>query len=144
MREKKNKIWICTILLISLLSVFFLDNYNFQKDDFKNNSNENFNKNFLKPQSGSISWYDEDWPYRKVINITAGSVAVPSGYTVSLTFDHASLVSMGRSRADGNDIRVAYLSGSDWEELDRMLDPGSSWDRNSTRIWFKTQAAISA
>jgi hypothetical protein len=119
-------------------------NYNFQKDDFKNNSNKNFNEKFLNPKSSSISWFSEDWQYRKVINITAGSTAVPSDYTVSLTFDHSSLVSIGKSRADGNDIRVLYKNGLNWEELDRILDPSSSWNINTTKIWFKTQIAIPA
>ncbi|MFW9941409.1 MAG: DUF2341 domain-containing protein [Candidatus Thorarchaeota archaeon] len=92
----------------------------------------------------STSWYNTDWKYRKIINVTTGSVAVSSNYAVSLTLDHALLVKTGKSRADGNDIRVLYLSGSDWVELDRILDSGSLWNSNSTQIWFKIQTAIPA
>ncbi|MFX1596934.1 MAG: DUF2341 domain-containing protein, partial [Promethearchaeota archaeon] len=144
MRLKKNKIWTLSVLLIFLVFGVFLNNYYTEEDDFKYNSNKNFNDKFSNPPLSSTFWYNSDWQYCKTINITTGSAAVPSDYTVSLTFNHTSLVSVGKSRTDGNDIRVVYWNGSDWEELDRMLDPGSSWDNNSTRIWFKTQATIPA
>jgi len=88
------------------------------------------------------SWYNTNWGYHKKITITTSSAAIPSGYTVSLTFDHETLVNAGKSRVDGDDVRVVYWNGSDWKELDRMLDSDSSWDINSTKIWFKTQATI--
>jgi hypothetical protein len=141
---KKNKIWIISIILINLIFVVFLNSYKIENIGFTKSTNKISDTNLSDVESSSTNWYDANWQYRKFINITTSSAAVPSGYTVSLTFDHASLVNLGKSRADGNDIRVAYLSGSDWEELDRMLDPDSSWNRNSTRIWFKTQAAIPA
>ena len=50
-----------------------------------------------------------------------------------------------KSRADGNHVRVYYVtSGNTLLELDRVLDPGSSWNTSSTKIWFKTQAAVPA
>ncbi|MHA2284104.1 MAG: DUF2341 domain-containing protein, partial [Promethearchaeota archaeon] len=90
------------------------------------------------------SWFNKNWNYYKKITVTASSVTIPSDYTISLNFDHESLVSAGKSRVDGDDVRIVYWNGSDWEELDRMLDPSSSWNSNSTKIWFKTQAAIAA
>jgi len=51
---------------------------------------------------------------------------------------------MRKSRADGNDIRLVYLNGSNWEEIDWILDSGTFWDSKSTKIWFKTQKAINA
>ncbi|MHA2398491.1 MAG: DUF2341 domain-containing protein [Promethearchaeota archaeon] len=90
------------------------------------------------------SWYNKDWNYHKKITITTSSANIPADYTVSLTFNHESLVNGGRSRVDGDDIRVIYWNGSDWRELDRMLDSDSSWNSSSTKIWFRTQAAIAA
>ncbi|MHA1884972.1 MAG: family 16 glycoside hydrolase, partial [Promethearchaeota archaeon] len=86
------------------------------------------------------SWYNKDWNYHKKITVTSSSATIPAGYTVSLTFNHESLVSAGRSRVDGDDIRVVYWNGSNWRELDRMLDSDSSWNSSSTKIWFRTQA----
>ena len=39
---------------------------------------------------------------------------------------------------------MVYWNGLSWVELDRMLDPGSSWNSASTRLWFQTQAPIGA
>ena len=92
----------------------------------------------------SNEWWDPDYLYRQKITVTAGATAVPTGYSVPITFDHAQLVTDGKSQADGDDIRVLYWNGSTWTELDRALQEGSAWNSASTMIWFKTQAAIAA
>jgi hypothetical protein len=89
------------------------------------------------------AWWDCNYGYRKQITVTAGS-AVSSGHSVSLTFNHASLVSAGKSLVSGNDVRVLYWTGASWVELDRLLDEQSSWNNSATKIWFKLQAAISS
>ena len=133
-----------SILFISLLFSVFLGNNRGENVDLIDNTNQNYFDDVLNPKISSSSWYDLSWKYRSIVNISTGSAAVSSGYTVSLTFDHASLVNMKKSRIDGNDIRLVYLDGSNWEEIDRMLDPGSSWNNDSTKIWFKLQKDISA
>ncbi len=90
------------------------------------------------------AWWDADFRFRQPIAVTAGAAAVPSGYSVSVTLGHAGLVSSGESQDDGNDVRVLYWTGTGWQELDRVLEPGSSWDSDSTKIWFKLQAGIDA
>jgi len=72
-------------------------------------------------------WYNTDWKYCKKITVTAGSTAVPSGYTASVTFDHAALFSAGKSLVSGDDIRILHWNGSIWTELDRVLDPLSAF-----------------
>lgn len=89
-------------------------------------------------------WWNASWTTRKGIAVTTGSAAAPTGYSLPLTFDHAALVAGGGSQASGNDVRVLYWNGAAWVELDRVLEPGSGWNKAATRIWFKTQAAISA
>ena len=89
-------------------------------------------------------WWSCAYQYRDPVTITAGSSAVPAGYAVSITFDHAALVTAGKSLANGDDLRVVYWNGASWIELDRFLDPGSSWDSATTEVWFKTQVAIGA
>ncbi len=92
-----------------------------------------------------LSWLPVGgYQYREQVTVTASTAAVPSGYSVSVTFNHASLVTAGKSLASGDDVRVFYWGGSSWLELDRVLDSGSSWNNAATRIWFKTQAAIGA
>jgi len=90
------------------------------------------------------SWWNLNHGARKKITVMAGSANVPNAYTVSITIDHASLVTAKQSLSSGDDVRVAYYSGSTWTELDRSLDESSSWNNASTKIWFKTQAAINA
>ena len=89
-------------------------------------------------------WWDDTYLKRKKITITAGTEQIPSGYSVSVTLDHADMVSEGSARADGDDVRVAYWNGTTWAELDRAVDPLSSWNDASTQIWFKSQATIIA
>ncbi|MFX1544487.1 MAG: DUF2341 domain-containing protein, partial [Promethearchaeota archaeon] len=95
-------------------------------------------------QESQIAWFNPDWSYRKEVTVAADTTDVPAGYSIHLTFDHATLVSEGKSLANGNDIRIVYWDGSQWNDLDRMLDTDSSWNSDSTKIWFKTQTSIPA
>jgi len=93
---------------------------------------------------GWLTWLPNAYPYRLPLTVTAGFAAVPTGYSVLVTINHASLVSAGKSQASGNDVRVFYWNGASWVQLDRVLDSGSAWNSATTKIWFKTQAAIAA
>jgi hypothetical protein len=88
----------------------------------------------------------DTYGYHRTIPVTTGAASPPSGYSVSLTFDHQTLRQNGQSLANGNDVRVFYLNGSRLVELDRVVDKDASfgWNTTTTRIWFKTQAAIAA
>ena len=94
--------------------------------------------------SPSAGWWDASYQYRQRINITTGSAAAPAGESVGVTLNHASLAAEGRSRADGDDVRAVYWTGSSWTELDRVLEDESAWNSTSTTLWLKTQAAIGA
>jgi len=96
------------------------------------------------PIQGWLTWLPNSYAYRQPLTVTAGTPGAPSGYSVSVAFDHASLVSAGKSQASGNDVRVFYWNGIAWVQLDRVLDSGSTWNSASTKIWFTTQAAIAA
>ena len=89
-------------------------------------------------------WWDATYGYRKQNTISVGTSTVPAGTMTALTFDHASLVTAGRSQADGDDIRILYWTGSAWTELPRVLASGSSWNNAATKVFFKTQAQIAA
>lgn len=87
-------------------------------------------------------WWDSNYMYRSQITINAGSSAVPADYSISMDIDHASLVSAGKSRIDGEDVRLVHWNGTAWLEIDRALDTDSAWNSTSTKIWFKTQREI--
>ncbi|MGH2453691.1 MAG: hypothetical protein ACRDF5_07995 [bacterium] len=86
-----------------------------------------------------LTRWQANWDYRRRITVRAQD-AVPLGYAVALTFNHAALVTAGKSLANGDDVRV-WFSGT---ELDRVLDPTSGWNRTNTMIWFPLQRAIAA
>ena len=102
------------------------------------------NASFCGSGGGPSSWWNCSYDYRMAATVSTGSNAITRGYSVSVTFDHASLVSGGKSLASGDDIRVTYWNGSGWTELDRVLDPSSSWNSATTTVWFQAQAAVAA
>jgi hypothetical protein len=89
-----------------------------------------------------LNWWNANYSYRKQITIV-NNVASPldMGYSVCVMMDTASLVSAGKILSSGNDLRVVYLSGSSWIEIDReVIDMNTT----STQVWFKTQTIIEA
>ncbi len=93
---------------------------------------------------GGPSWADPLSPFRQRIDITAGGVDAPDGYSTSLTLDHASLVSSGLALSSGDDARIWRYDGTSWTELDRILEDGGAWNTADTTIWFRTQEPIQA
>ena len=89
-------------------------------------------------------WWNSSYLYREKITVAAGSVNVPTQYSVRVQFNHAALVTATKSLSSGNDIRIVYWNGSTWTELDRRLDDQSAWNSTTTQVWFRTQAAINA
>jgi hypothetical protein len=91
---------------------------------------------------GSSSWWNPQYGYRQLITITNNeALTLPTGYSVKVTLDTASLVSAGKMLSDCSDLRIAYLHDSSWVELDRDVINGGT---SATQAWFKTQAAIGA
>jgi hypothetical protein len=78
------------------------------------------------------------------IEITATSAAAPSGYGVSVTFDHAGLVTAHKSTAGGDDVRVYRIVSGVAVELDRVLGPTSQWNTHATELWFSIPAPVPA
>jgi hypothetical protein len=89
-------------------------------------------------------WNGTPCQFRQSMTVTAGLSDLPAGYAVSTALDHASLVSAGKSQADGDDMRVVHWDGAAWIELNRSLDPGSAWNDTSTKLWFALHRDITA
>jgi len=91
-------------------------------------------------------WWSTSYLYRRQVTVTTGAAGVGSGYSVMTTLNHASLVGAGKSKANGDDVRVLYWNAGacSWSELHRVLETGSAWNNSSTKFWFKLQAAIGA
>lgn len=92
------------------------------------------------PIVSAQEWRNTSWVYRDVINILNiyNNQPLVKNYTVKLVFDHASLVSQGKSLVNGDDVRVVFNN----IELDRInITP---FNRNNTAILFMLQENISA
>jgi len=83
---------------------------------------------------------------RRVIGIFGYEEGVPAGFSISLTFDHAAMVSRGVSTESGDDVRVMWQNPATgfYQEIDLVLEPTSSWDAPDTTIWFALQAPLDA
>lgn len=95
----------------------------------------------VKPQP---PWWDSDWRLRYQIQIeNQEEEEIPKGYTLSLTFNHHSLVVARKSLENGDDVRLVYQpEGESPLELDRILAEGSSWNSSQTTILFQAQESI--
>lgn len=82
--------------------------------------------------------------YCRAITVTALSAAVPTGYSVRVPFDHASLVAAGKSQPDGSDVRVRWDDNGAWQSLHRAPSLESAWNGSATAVWFSTQELIDA
>jgi hypothetical protein len=92
------------------------------------------------------TWWNTGYLYRQQVTVTTGAAGVSSGYSVMASLNHALLVGSGKSRADGDDVRVLYWDsgGCTWSELDRALGEDSNWGASNTEVWFALQADIPA
>jgi len=92
----------------------------------------------------SISnWWNVSYTYRAPIKlINRHREELPNGYSVNVSINTAKLISEGKLRSDGNDLRVVWYNGSSdtWIELNRVNE--TKFNTIDTRIWFKTQNSI--
>ena len=81
-----------------------------------------------------------DWDYHIQLEIrNNATVPLPSGYTVSLILDTASLISQGQMQADCADLRISHNDGVTESELNRLVE---GCNTSSTTVTFRTQAEI--
>lgn len=76
------------------------------------------------------------------MTVTTAGAGVREGYTGTLRFDHRSLVSTGKSRSDGSDLRLVWQTDTHLVELDRRVAPNSAWNRSNSEIYFKLAAGL--
>jgi len=138
-------------LTIMNRAYYYVDN---NTSDVDSSADKGTHSNFTAQQHGpdfsfdnlteeaKSDWWNTDYANRKqiLINNNVGST-LDSGYSIFLVMDTTALVSCGKMLSNGNDLRIVYWNGSGWTELDRDI---INMETNSTQIWFKTQAEISA
>lgn len=83
-------------------------------------------------------WWDGNWDYRRLINITNNNATATlvTGYSINFTFD-----TTGTKFLDnGDDVRIIYTNSTGNNELDRINT--TDFNTTSTEIWFKLQNSL--
>lgn len=78
----------------------------------------------------------EAYAHRRVIKL---SPSTPDDYAIAFEIDHAALVAGEISLGDGSDVRVVYETEDETIEIDRVLEPASSWNDDHSIVWFRTR-----
>jgi len=79
-----------------------------------------------------MSWLS-GWTYRRPITVTNNTTSALTNYQVLITIDTASLISAGKMRSDGGDIRFTDSDGVTL--INYWIESGIN--TTSTRIWVK-------
>jgi uncharacterized repeat protein (TIGR01451 family) len=94
------------------------------------------------PTPASLVWWNDDFFYRRPLTLTASSTITYDNLitkVVRLTFDMTTLVTAGKMRPDGQDLRVVYQDETGWTELARNVqDSGTA----TTTVLFPLRATI--
>lgn len=93
--------------------------------------------NALHPEKGHAAWWDDNWGYRMVANIS-NSGSNLTDYQIPITVDTASLISAGKMRPDCYDIRLTDVNGN---LLPYWIQTNINACNNaSTIIWVKASS----
>jgi flagellin-like protein len=88
----------------------------------------------------NMNWWSTLYGYRQAINITNNAAQqLPAGYSIKANIDPTTLIASGKLKADYSDLRVTYLQGTSWTEIDRDI---ISTENGNIEVWFKTQIPI--
>jgi hypothetical protein len=92
---------------------------------------------FDSSENTSTGWWDSNYAYRRQLTIDSSV----SGYSIKLSITDATASAIYNNCVDqtnGNDLRVVWWDGSQWNDLDRYLESFSSSD---ITVWFRIQEA---
>ncbi|MDX1798626.1 MAG: DUF2341 domain-containing protein, partial [Candidatus Lokiarchaeia archaeon] len=143
MKKVKFKIIVLSILFTCILLSTINISDNFVKNKDMANNLDDFHYDKVKPsQSLNTSWWNSLYHYRVPINISNTNTKISKGYSLNLSINTAELISTGKLRDDGNDLRIVWYNSTSktWLELDRVNE--TNFNSPDTQIWFKTQQQI--
>jgi len=83
--------------------------------------------------SSTPGWRDKNWHYRKSITVTNGGTQELLDYQVQVTVDTAALITAGKMKSNGDDIRFTNQIGNKY--LDYWIESGIN--TSSTKIQVK-------
>lgn len=82
-----------------------------------------------------ITWYNENWDYRKNITVTNNTASAMTNYQTLIIINTAELVTAGKMQADCDDLRFADLAGT---LQDFWVESGKN--TTTTRIWVRVKS----
>lgn len=91
---------------------------------------------------GADVWWSSQYAYRQKVTLlnSESFVTIQPGTPAAITFDHRFLVDQGKSRADGQDIRLVYWTGAEHIVTDStVVNPSSP----TASLRFNVPAKIS-
>ncbi len=95
------------------------------------------------PRAEGPPWWDINYSSRQQLTIgNNADTPLPAGYSVKLDLTGEKAIDFFRQSAStqpGDDVRIAYWDGSQWQEMDRYVESFTSTD---IRMWFATQDEI--
>lgn len=95
-------------------------------------SEENFiNENVVYP----LDWWDWSWPHRVPITIQEQSGRTLTDFQVLVILDTAPIISSGKMRDDGGDIRFIYKGDGGFAEVSYWIESGINTPQTS--VWLK-------
>jgi len=110
-------------------------------DAFKNPIAANLTLDIIN-RTAVLPWWNSSFKYRQAINITPGNPLVANS-TINYSLSTLSLISQGKMRSDGLDLRIAWFDNSTntWRESNRLV---LNINSAGTNVIFKTRRNISA
>lgn len=94
--------------------------------------------------NSTVDWWNTNYTFRQRLTVINNNLTtnIPPMFTQSFTLNTQQLVSAGKLRPDGNDLRIVWWnsSSSSWLEVDRLNI--TNFNAPSTTVRFGTQKAI--
>lgn len=86
----------------------------------------------LNPEQTKAAWWNDSWRYRQSVTATNASPFAAANIPYRILIDTASLITAGKMKADGSDIRIVNNKG----KAVRFQVEQSTLNTTQTGIWF--------
>jgi len=99
--------------------------------------------NLHRQQQRATVWWSDTYAYRQPVSLqtTESFTTIQSGSLVRLQFNHQNLVAEGKSRFDGQDVKLVYWNGQEHLVADSAVEHTNSFDAS---LAFKAPVDIRA
>jgi len=88
---------------------------------------------FLRVPKSQAAWWNDSWAYRKSVTVSNNSTYAASNIPYRVILDTQSLISAGKMKSDGSDLRVVDINGKSV----RFQLEKSTLNTSTTGIWIE-------